>query len=121
MLCIGLKPGCTHINCNSRCCGTFTDPNIKEQLCRQTSGGIDLRPCPTCFVPIEKYFGLHHLLSTDFILSFGFLIVALTPNPFQVVITCSAPNVVPTFAGIAYRSALILLFSYASSYTLVNL
>jgi len=32
---------------------------------RQTSGGIDLRPCPTCFVPIEKYFGCHHMQCTQ--------------------------------------------------------
>ena len=37
---------------------------IREQLSRHASGGrIDLRPCPTCFVPIEKLEGLPNLLS----------------------------------------------------------
>jgi len=32
---------------------------------RHASGGIDLRPCPACFVPIEKDFGCHHMQCTQ--------------------------------------------------------
>merc|ERR1719430_2124061 len=32
---------------------------------RHASGGVDLRPCPACFVPIEKDFGCDHMQCTQ--------------------------------------------------------